>query len=236
MSYRSIYSSSSIKSDNGYLSDILSQKSDNNYNNSYNNNSSYMNNNNNNNETDISLDLIESTKYIENQFKQRYNILKNAYENRIQQLSLTLEETFNEITTNELIDSLKEDSSTLVFIPNIIQDIFLTHLKSDREKYLIESLNKENELKLLLQNQQEICKNQNETIISLENEIERGRDTNDMMIKMREQISNLNEQYKQMSLQAQEEITNVQREKDAALLRESSLQQQLNLMNETLQV
>ena len=208
---------SSNRSENDYLSEVLSQQNDENI-------------------TEISSDLIESTKYLENQFKTRYLILKNAYENRIQQLSMTLEETCNQIASNEIIDSLKEDLTSSIFIPSIIQEIFLTHLKSDRERYILEILQKENELKILLQNQQEICQNQNLTILSLENEVQRGREANEIIIKMREQITNLTEQYKQMSLKAQEEISTSIHEKDATILRETSLQQQLTHLNESLQV
>jgi chromosome segregation ATPase len=186
--------------------------------------------------TEMSSDWVESTKYLENQFHQRYQILKAAYEDRIKQLSATLEETCNEIASNEIIDSLKDDPTSSIFVPNFIQDILFSHLKSDREKYLMEVLNHEVELKHLLQKQKDICHDQNETIHSLQEEVQRGKEAEEMMSSMKKQIHTLSDSYQHISEQARDEISRAIHQKDAAELKEASLREQLSFLTESLRV
>ena len=186
--------------------------------------------------TEISFDLLTTTKLLEKQFQQRYKILKTAYEDRIQQLSAILEETCHEITSNEIITSLKEDPTSSIFIPNFIQDILFSHLKSDREKYLLDVLSQLSEVKHLFQNQKEICQQQNETISSLQEEVERGREAEEVISSMKKQLMTLNEHYQQLSKQANEEISTANRQKEAAELKEATLREQLRHVTESLQV
>jgi hypothetical protein len=217
--------SSSIHSDlygGGYLSDVQSL---------HHTDSMYHYEN-----TEISSDLIDTTKLLEKQFQQRYNVLKTAYEDRIQQLSSTLEETCHHIASNEIIESLKEDPTSSIFVPNFIQDILFSHLKSDREKYILDILNHQSELKHSLQNQREICQNQNETILSLQEEVERGKEADEIISSMKKQLQTLNEHYQQLSEQANDEISAAIRQKEAAELKEATLREQLRHVTENLQV
>jgi LPS O-antigen subunit length determinant protein (WzzB/FepE family) len=186
--------------------------------------------------TEVSSDWIESTKNLENQFQQRYQILKAAYEDRIKQLSVALEETCNEIASNEIIHSLKEDPTSLIFVPNFIQDILFSHLKSDREKYLLEVLSHEVELKQRLQKQKEICEEQNQRIYSLQEEVGRGKEAEAMMSSMKKQIHTLNDSYQEISEQARDEISTAVHQKEAAEHKEASLKEQLRYLTESLQV
>jgi hypothetical protein len=186
--------------------------------------------------TEASSDLIETTKFLDKQFQQRYKILKTAYEDRIQQLSLTLEETCNHIASNEIIESLKEDPDSSIFVPNFIQDILYSHLKSDREKYILDILNYQAELKHSLHNQKQICEEQNETILSLQEEVDRGKEAEEVISSMKKQLQTLNEHYQQLSEQATDKISTAIRQKEAAELKETSLREQLRHVTETLQV
>lgn len=188
------------------------------------------------NQTDISSDLIATTKYLEKQFQQRYNILKIAYEDRIKQLSSTLEETCHEIVSNEIIDSLKQDPTSSMFIPNFIQDILFSHLKSERENYILEILNHEAELKYLLQTEKDLCHQQNETILSLKQEIQQNKEADEVISSMKEQIKTLKERYQQLFEQNKEELTTAVKLKEAAELKETSLREQLRFISDNLQV
>jgi exonuclease VII large subunit len=88
--------------------------------------------------SEISADLITSTKILENHFKEKYQTLRKAYEQRIKQFSETISNLCNSVYNDELLQQLKNDKTSSLFIPSHLTEIIDHHLSNEREKFLQE--------------------------------------------------------------------------------------------------
>lgn len=92
--------------------------------------------------SEASQDLIASTKVLENHFRDKYQVLRSAYEYRIKKLSEAIQNICGDILSDELIKQLKNDPSTLLYVPSHISEIIERFLVSDRENYVHELIQK----------------------------------------------------------------------------------------------
>jgi hypothetical protein len=199
----------------GYLSDVQSQHE---------------------HDSEISSDLVESTKILESQFKKKYQVLKSSYEQRLHLLSATLEDTCQQILTDEIIDSMKSESASFVFIPSLIQELVQTHLRSDREKFILELIENENRLKMEIQKRDLSIDSLNQNIQSISegNKVAKGAQYQVDVLK--DQLLQLENKYREMNVEAQEELSIARREKEASDSRERTMRQELDRALEELAV
>jgi hypothetical protein len=125
--------------------------------------------------SEVSQDLIASTKMLENHFKERYQMLRNAYEQRIKQLTGVVQNMCSSFYNDELLQQLKSDRTSAFFIPSHLNEIVENHLHSEREKYVQELLQKNSTLEAELttirkhfHSQQEELRHKVESFQSLE--------------------------------------------------------------------
>jgi len=85
---------------------------------------------------------IKDIKYLrhlhstEQQFKKRFNALKNIYEARITHLTASIQHTYDTINTDELLQTMSADPTTKQFVPKAVADIVQNDLSDERERFI----------------------------------------------------------------------------------------------------
>ena len=69
-------------------------------------------------------------------YKQKYDFLREAYEDRIKKLSETIESGFSNYLTDEILRSMTEHNITSAYVHRHLVEVFNDHLKNEREKYI----------------------------------------------------------------------------------------------------
>ena len=90
----------------GYLSDVPTQRSA---------------------SPDVSHDLIASTKALEQHFKEKYSVLRHAYEDRIKRMSDVINLTCKTLLSDEIIQEMKQDRASSIFVVSHADEIIDRH-------------------------------------------------------------------------------------------------------------
>lgn len=173
--------------DSGYLSDVLTH------------NSTAVSG------SELSVDNVMSTRMLEKHFKDKYHSLRNAYEYRIKQMKDLIETSCSGLFTDELLEEMKHDGTSSVFIPAHLIELFDKYLNDDREKYLHESIEKLTNYSLQYNIDQEIISTQTSKMNKMEAEIARGRRIEIEFEPMKEKISLIEKQYDELVESSEEE-------------------------------
>jgi len=100
-------------------------------------------------------DEIQDIKYLrhlhasEQQFKKRFNALKNIYEARITHLTSSIQNTFNTINTDELLQTMNADPTTSQFVPKAVHDLVQSDLSDERERFIHQLASKASQFETL---------------------------------------------------------------------------------------
>ena len=179
-------------------------------------------------DSDTSSDLMESSKAIEKQFKDRYKILRTAYERRIQQLTSSVEAVCAQLCGDDLIASMRTDAASSVFIPSHISETLASFLKGERESDIQDVLERESTLNIQLSRKNAIIDNQNSRISQLEATTTTGKASEGELESMQEKVKALEAQYSAYSMQTKEEMEELRREKESETHLKKALQEQLD--------
>jgi hypothetical protein len=76
--------------------------------------------------------------------QQRYNLLKQAYEERIEQLTQVVNSTCAKLLSDEVFIELKGDRTSAAFVPSHLSEVISASLHGEREEYIHELLQKIN--------------------------------------------------------------------------------------------
>ena len=157
--------------------------------------------------SEISQDLIASTKVLESHFKEKYQILRKAYEQRIKQLSDVIQNMCSAFYADELLQQMKNDKTSALFIPSHLNEVIDHHLQSEREKYVQELLLRTSSLELEL--------NQAQRTISIQQEELRKKTESTEMIEkqckqklsaMKQSLQLKNEECDQLKLTLEQKV------------------------------
>jgi hypothetical protein len=173
--------------DGGYLSDVLTH------------NSTAVSG------SELSVDNVMSSRILEKQFKHKYHSLRNAYEYRINQMKDVIESSCAGLFTDELLEEMKHDGTSSVFIPAHLIELFDKYLNDDREKYLHGSIEKLTNYSLQYNIDQEIISTQTSKMNKMEAEIARGRRIEVEFEPMKEKLSLIEKQYDELVERSEEE-------------------------------
>jgi hypothetical protein len=102
--------------------------------------------------SEVSQDLVTQTKELEKHFRDKYHLLRSAYEKRIKELSQVVQATCTNILSDELIMEMRGDKASSAFIPAHISEIIERHLDSERERFLHELVQKSTHMETELNN------------------------------------------------------------------------------------
>ena len=179
-------------------------------------------------ESDASSDLVESSRAIERQFKDKYRVLRGAFERRIEQLTSSVESVCARLMSDELIASMKTDAASSVFIPAHISETLSSYLQGDRESAIQDLLEQESSLKIQLKRKDAIIDNQNARLAELEEGSTRGRASEGELRELQEKVKTLESQYSTYSATAKDEIDELRRLLENEKNLKKSLQEQLD--------
>ncbi len=152
---RSFVGPSSVEA--GYLSDVNTQNSRNR------------------SDSEASSDFVVSAQNLEHIFKQKYKILRQAYEDRLAGLSQVVEDTCAAVLTDEVGLEMRNDPLSVGFLPAHLAEVFTTYLQSERELYVNELILKLSSMELQLSRKNEIIETQGQKIEKLDAELSQFR-------------------------------------------------------------
>lgn len=179
-------------------------------------------------DSDASSDLMESTKVLEKQFKDKYKVLRTAYERRIEQLTTSVEAVCAQILGDDLIASMRTDAASSVFIPAHISETLASYLKADRESDIQELLERDSALNIQLSRKTAIIDNQNARIAQLEEMSTKGRASEGELEALQDKVKSLEAQYSAFALQARDEQEELRRQQESESRLRVTLQEQLD--------
>jgi hypothetical protein len=177
-------------------------------------------------DSDASSDLMESTKVLEKQFKDKYRVLRGAYERRIEQLTTSVEAVCARILGDDLIASMRTDAASSVFIPAHISETLASYLKGDRESDIQDLLERETALNIQLTRKNAIIDNQNARLAELEKDTTKGKSSEGELEALQDKVKSLEAQYSAYSQHAKEEMDELRRQSETETNLRKSLQEQ----------
>lgn len=182
----------------GYLSDVPTQRSA---------------------SPDVSHDLIASTKALEQHFKEKYSVLRHAYEDRIKRMSDVINLTCKTLLSDEIIQEMKQDRASSIFVVSHADEIIDRHLESDREVYINELLEKISQQDILLRKKSKEILGLRESAARKEKEMsEKATSTSTTITQLQNQLRQKIDECEKLR------VLSEQREQDINLL-EHSFQQ-----------
>lgn len=161
----------------GYISDVPTQ---------------YSNGN-----SEISNDLVESTRILEKHFKDKYMILRSAYDKRIRKLTEVVKEACSEVLADELIVEMKHDKASSSFIPAYLAETIERHLDGEREKFIHQMMSKVSALEAELTKSLQKNDAQNRMIKASQQSLEQGKKSEKSYHAIKEAMLSMESQYKQ---------------------------------------
>jgi chromosome segregation ATPase len=112
---------------------------------------------------------------MEQSFKDKYEIMKRAYEERIVQMSAVIQETCSSLLTDEIINKMKSDPTSQGFIPAHINELLNTHVHGERERYLHDLVQRCGSLEASNRQNSDKVQVQERKIRHLESDVSKGR-------------------------------------------------------------
>lgn len=149
---------------------------------------------------DASHDLIFSARMLEQSFKDRYRVLRAAYEQRIRQLSDVIQDACAALFSDELLNEMKSDKTTSAFIPAHLSELLDRHLQSERERYIHQILTHMSIVDVDLAKAKEKSTAQQQRISKLEAEVARGRRVELSMEPLKEKLSTAERELEEIKL------------------------------------
>lgn len=94
---------------------------------------------------------LQSSENVENVYRKKFIVLKNVYEQRINQLTETLEKCCECFLTDEIVVSMTSDSISSAFVPSLLREIVQTSISCDRENTLMNIMEQDAVIRTSLQ-------------------------------------------------------------------------------------
>ena len=145
------------------------------------------------NMSDASNDLVASQRALEQTFKDRYSVLRSAYEARIKALQEMISECCAGLFSDELLHEMKQDRTSSAFIPAHISELLSTHLEGERERYLHQVVQHLSSVETELARSREKTAQQGNRIARLEEACAQGRRAELEVEPLKRQVAALQE-------------------------------------------
>ena len=177
-------------------------------------------------------DVVVSTHAIERMFKDKYRSLRNAYEQRIRQLSTVVTDACAGLYGDELLEELKSDKASSIFIPAHLSEIMDKHLENERENFIHQIVGKLSNLEVDLSKSQEVISAQSSKIKRMEAELLSNKRIQMALDPMNEKLLKSEEQLKQLQVQSTQQIESLSNTNHSLQEKIEELTQVLALANE----
>ena len=172
---------------------------------------------------------VSSQDLLKRQFADTYDAMKAHYEQRIAQLSEVIQDTCMALCSDELLASMKLDTTSSAFMPAHISEILTTHVDAERERYLHELILNTSTLEAKNRTLLDRTEKQNIKITHLEADNHVGRKAITQIEVLTEKSRQLELQYKQIA-EARSNEAEQYKSRIAALERERDSLETKNLL------
>ena len=177
-------------------------------------------------------DVVVSTQAIERMFKEKYKSLRNAYEQRIRQLSTVVTDACAGLYGDELLEELKSDKASSIFIPAHLSEIMDKHLENERESFIHQIIGKLSNLEVDLLKSQEVISAQSSKIKRMEAELLSNKRVQLALDPMNEKLLKSEEQLKKLQAESTQQIESLSNANGSLREKVEELSQLLSLANE----
>ncbi len=186
------------------------------------------------NQSEIDNDLVVSTKVLEKHFKDKYNILRSAYEQRIKALSEVVQETCTNLFSDELLNEMKNDKTSSAFIPAHLSEVITQHLEGERERFIHQIVTKLSSMELELDKNVDINSTLNAKILSMEKDNLKGRKAESAVQVLKDKVNSLETQYNQLKSRTENEISELKSINHTLTLTLKNTESEVERVNRTL--
>jgi hypothetical protein len=143
---------------------------------------------------------------LEKQFKDRYNILRQAFEERIAKLTLVVESTCSKLLSDAVIQELGRDKTTAVFVPSHISEVIATNLNNEKEKYIHSILSKANYLESANSKLNEVNTQLMQKIETSNANMVQAKFAESNMKAMSEKLKSIDDEFKRYAAKAERDL------------------------------
>ena len=164
--------------------------------------------------SDVSNDLVQSTQALEQNFKDRYRLLKATYESRLKQLSGVIANACTHIVEDDIVKEMKTDTTSVSFLPAHICEIVENFLHSERETLVRQLIAKNTALESDMKKSKSVNAGLLERSNHMEVEISKGRRAELQLTALQSRTANIEREFEKFSKQADADIARLESEKN----------------------
>ena len=143
------------------------------------------------------------------EFRDKYELLRAAYEQRILHLSRTVRDVCGEIVSSEVISELRKDAISSAFIPGHITEVLSAHLHTERESFVHETIEKLSETELRLRAKENTLHDCMTRISELETSLNESNQMIHLFQPMSDELRAIKEEYEFMRDSSNEEASSL---------------------------
>ena len=160
-------------------------------------------------------------------FRERYELLRQAYERRVRDLGQGLQDTCARLLRSEVVDELARDPASSAFIPGHIAEVVSAHLLAERETSIHESLDRVSELELALRQTEETLRRSQSRAGELEAGLVESQRALQALQPLGERLWRLEAEYRGLETSAAESMEALEADKSALEERLQSVSDEL---------
>lgn len=146
-------------------------------------------------------------------FRERYELLRQAYETRVLQLGRSVQETCSSLLSSEIVDELRRDAASSVFVPGHLVEVVSAHLRAERESGLHQSFAKLSELELRLRQTEEALRRSQGRVEELDASLSESQQAIHLLQPMNERLRGLEDEYRLLERSSAESIATLEAQK-----------------------
>jgi hypothetical protein len=180
-----------------------------------------------NNTSEVSQDFCSSAHLLEQNFKDKYNFIRETYDKRNRQLSSVVNKTCEGLISNDLLREMRNDTTCSAFIPAHLSEVINRHLEDNREQFIHQLITQLSTTKLELQKSNEMVNRKSHSIKVLEREISYDKKTQYGVEILQKQLQEMRSQFNQLAYLSEEKIKKLQADNDQLNLNDELMREQL---------
>ena len=180
-----------------------------------------------NNTSEVSQDFYSSAHLLEQNFKDKYNFIREVYDKRNRQLSSVVNKTCEGLISNDLLREMRNDATCSAFVPAHLGEVINRHLEDNREQFIHQLITQLSTTKLELQKSNEMGNRKSHSIKALEREVSSGKKTQFGVETLQRQLQEMRSQFEQLAYHSEEKIKKLQADNDQLNLNDEHMREQL---------
>jgi hypothetical protein len=180
-----------------------------------------------NNTSEVSQDFYSSAHLLEQNFKDKYNFIRETYDKRNRQLSSVVNKTCEGLISSDLLREMRNDTTCSAFVPAHLGEVINRHLEDNREQFIHQLITQLSTTKIELQKSNEMVNRKSHSIKVLEREVSCGKKTQYGVEILQKQLQEMRSQFDQLAYLSEEKIKKLQSDNDQLNLNDENMREQL---------